>query len=98
MRPAVAVCGTVAFLGILAAYVALVLTGNDPSGLGEMVLMLLSVLGLGAHVEHRTQQQNATIAKIDRQTNGVLDQRIHDGTSKAVAAVLAEHNLIPPAQ
>lgn len=85
----------VAFLAVLAAYVALVLTDHDPSGLVPMVVTVLGVLGLGAHIEKRTQEQNATIAKIDRQTNGVLTQRIEEGTRKAVSDLLTEHNIIP---
>lgn len=97
MKPAVAVAGALAFLGILAAYVALVITGHEEAatGLAPMIVTVLGVAGLGAHVEKRTQEQNTTIAKIDRQTNGVLDRRIHDGTQAAVKSLLVEHNIIP---
>lgn len=98
MKPAVAIAGAVAFLGIIAAYVVLVVTGHgdEAQGLAPMVVTVLGVFGLGAHVEKRTQEQNQTIAKIDRQTNGVLDRRIHDGTRQAVESLLADHNIIPP--
>jgi hypothetical protein len=85
----------IGFLGVLAAYVALTLTGHDASGLTSTVVTLLGVAGLGVHVERRTQEQNATIAKIDRQTNGVLDRRIREGTKAAVAEVLAERDSSP---
>lgn len=93
MRTSALVCILIGFLGVLAAYVALTLAGQDATGLVSVVVTLLGVTGLGAHVEHRTQQQNRTIAKIDKQTNGVLDRRIHDGTKAAVEAVLAERDL-----
>lgn len=95
MRPAAIVCATVAFLGILAAYVGLVLAGHDASGLVQLLVTLGSVLGLGGFIEHRTQQQNATIQKIDKQTNGVLDQRIKDGTAHAVRGLLADAGVLP---
>lgn len=82
------------FLGVLAAYVALSLTGHDASGLVNAVVTILGVTGLAAHIEKRTQQQNERIAKIDHQTNGVLDQRIQDGTRAAVSAVLDERGLV----
>ena len=89
-RPAALVCLTVAFLGIIGAYVALVLTGHgdNAGGLVSAVVMLLGAVGVSAHVETRTQQQNRTIAKIDRQTNGVLEGRIERGATRAVAKVL----------
>jgi len=86
----------VGFLAVIGAYVALVLTGHDASGLVSAVVTLIGVTGLGLHIEKRTKEQNATIAKIDRQTNGVLDQRILDGTTAAVSKVLADHGITPP--
>jgi hypothetical protein len=91
VRTGALVCILIGFLGVLAAYVALTLAGQDATGLVSVVVTLLGVTGLGAHIEARTQQQNRTIAKIDKQTNGVLDRRIHDGTKAAVAQLLAEH-------
>lgn len=81
---------TILALALLGAYVALTLAGHDASGLVQSVVTLLGVLGLGAHVEHRTRQQNATIEKIDRQTNGVLDGRIERGAARAVRQALRE--------
>lgn len=97
MKPAVAIAGAIAFLGILAAYVALVVTGHadQANGLAPLIVTVLGVTGLAGHIEKRTQEQNATIAKIDRQTNGVLDKRIHEGTTAAMKQLLQEHNIIP---
>jgi hypothetical protein len=81
---------TLVALAFMAAYVVLVLHGHDAAGLVSAAVTLCGVVGLGAHVEHRTRQQNAVIGKIDRQTNGVLDNRIETGTRKAVADVLRQ--------
>lgn len=75
-------------LAFIVAYVVLTMHGHDASGLVSAAVTLCGVAGLGAHVEHRTRQQNAVMGKIDRQTNGVLDQRIETGTRRAVADVL----------
>lgn len=85
---AVIAAATIVALAFIGAYVALVLNGHDAAGLVSAAVTLCGVAGLGAHVEHRTRQQNRVIRKIDRQTNGVLDQRITQGTRAAVADVL----------
>lgn len=97
MRPAVAIAGAVAFLGILCAYVVLVVTGHadQANGLAPLIVTVLGVTGLAGHIEKRTQEQNQVIAKIDRQTNGVLTERIQTGTRTAVEQLLQEHNIIP---
>lgn len=76
------------FVVVIAAYVVLSLEGQDPTGLISAVVTLLGVTGLAAHIETRTKAQDATLNKIQKQTNGVLDQRIRDG----VAAVLDERD------
>lgn len=88
MTRAVVVCLLGGFVSVLGAYVALTMTGHDASGLVSVVVTLVGLSGLGAHIENRTQQQNNAIAKIDQQTNGVLDRRILDGASAAIAQVL----------
>jgi hypothetical protein len=81
----------VAVLAILiGGYVALMITGHDPTGLIAAIVTILGVLGVGIHQETRIQEQNKTLMKIDRQTNGVLDQRIIEGTTVAVHKVLAD--------
>ena len=91
-RPVVLVCGLAAFLAIIGAFVALVLTGHaaESGGLVSAVVTLLGVLGLAGHVDARTRAQNAKLDTITRQTNGVLDQRIHEGTTRAVRQVLQD--------
>lgn len=78
----------VAFLGVLAVFTALTLTDNDPGVFLAFLGNLLVLAGVGAHHEVRTRQQNAVIAKIDRQTNGILTERIEKGSRKAVRDVL----------
>lgn len=97
MKPGTAIAAAIAFLGVLASFVVLVLTGHadQAPALASIVVTVAGLLGLGSHVEKRTQEQNETIAKIDKQTNGVLDKRIHDGTTAAVKQLLQEHNIIP---
>lgn len=93
MTPGAAWIALLGFLGVLAAYVALALTGHDTAGLVQALVTLAGVGGLGVHFERRTQEQNVRIAKIDKQTNGVLDQRILDGAHKAISTALVEHGL-----
>lgn len=100
MKPAVAIAGAIAFLGVLIAYVVLVVTdhADQANGLAPLIVTVLGVTGLAGHIEKRTQEQNQVIAKIDRQTNGVLTERIHTGTKAAVEQLLIQHNLIPADQ
>ena len=97
LRPGVAWPLLLAFLGIVGAYVALTMTGHDANGLITAVVSLLAAVGIGAHVEARTQQQNVEIGQIKTQTNGVLDKRILDGATTAVENVLSRAGyVIPP--
>lgn len=75
---------------VVAGYVGLTVAGYDGSGLFSGLVTIAGVLGLGAHVETRVRQQNEQLQTITRQTNGVLDARIHEQTAKAVRKVLAE--------
>jgi uncharacterized protein HemX len=96
--PVVAALATVLGLDVL-----LVLTGHDASSL----LTLLGVLGIGtglaAHTEVRAKQASdkldTTSDKLDRiteQTNGVLDQRIQKGSTKAITDVLRRAGFVIP--
>jgi hypothetical protein len=71
----------VAFLAVLGAFVALTLTGHDPQTLAVFAATVTGFLGLGAH----QAVQSKTIAKIDKQTNGVLTGRIRDAVAEALA-------------
>lgn len=93
--PALApVCLLLGFIATLGAYLALTLTGHDANELVPTVATLLGLVGLTGHIEKRTQQQNAVIAKIDKQTNGVLDGRIQDGTKTAIQSLIADGTLV----
>lgn len=43
----------------------------------------------------RHDQVDAVLGVINRNTNGELDRRIHEGSKSAVFEVLAEHGIIP---
>lgn len=76
---------------VLAAYVTLELSGE---GAGALLLAnalpLLGILG----VAQATRRQSAALAErvdvVRRQTNGVMDARIHEGATRAVRQVLRE--------
>lgn len=81
LRPSTVWALVATFALLLAAVVVLIMTGNDPQTLVTVGVTLAGVLGLGAH-------QAATgkvIAKIDKQTNGVLTARIKSAVADALA-------------
>lgn len=97
--PGLAMAAAIAFVGIVGAYVALVITGHgsETGGLVTAVLTLLGFLGLGAHQSQRLGQQDAALDVITHQTNGVLTQRIQDGADAAMRQVLREAGYNVPA-
>jgi hypothetical protein len=98
VKPAVLAVLAVCFVAVLGAYVVLALAGKDTAGLVSAVVTLLGVSGLAAHIEQRTRGQDATLAKIEKQTNGVLDARIREGVKTAIAELTAPPPppLVPP--
>lgn len=88
LRPSTVWALLVGFCAVLGAVVALVLTGHDPQTLASVALTLAGILGLGAH----QAATGKTIAKIDKQTNGVLTGRI----KAAVREALNEENHVIP--
>lgn len=91
------IVGLVAFVVVIGAYVTLTLAGQDTNGFLTFLGVLAGLVGLGGHNEVRLRRQDQTLAKIDKQTNGVLDGRIHQGARKAVRDALIEagYNLVP---
>lgn len=85
LSPVVVISLLVAFLAILGAYVFLSHQGDDAGGLIQAVLVLAGFLGLGGTVERTRRQANAQLNQIREQTNGVLDRRIREGVSAALA-------------
>ncbi|MFW5473684.1 hypothetical protein ACOCJ5_10270 [Knoellia sp. CPCC 206450] len=80
---AVVLLAGVVFVSVIAAYVALTLADKPTDG-----LTMLAGPSLGALiVSGQLFGQNRTLDKIERQTNGVLDKRIEDGTLRALATV-----------
>lgn len=86
---------TACFIAIIAAYVVLSLNGlgNETGNLIAASVSLLGILGLGAHFTSETSAQNQVIGQIQKQTNGVLDQRIKDGASAALTEFALTHGL-----
>lgn len=79
--------GTVIVLATLAAYIILTLYGYGDSTtqlLGFITPVVAALLILRKVDNTRTQQQE-TLAKIERQTNGELDRRIREGVTDALA-------------
>lgn len=76
---------------LIGAAVALTYAGMDPaaivgllSGIAGVGAPLVGLLGKLTSLHQETVQQSETIAKIDHQTNGVLDARIHRAVSVAI--------------
>lgn len=92
MRPtSQTTAGLIIFLAALAGIVALEITGH-PGGVANVMLLtgpLVAALITNAHTTAKMTEQTATlepaIAKIDRQTNGILDSRILDGVRAGLA-------------
>lgn len=84
----------VAFLAVLGVFAALSWRGLDTGGLVQLVVTVGGLLGLGAAHHGSTRKQNAVLSKIDKQTNGVLTQRIEEGVRK----VLTERDAAAAAQ
>lgn len=70
------------FALVLGALVGLTVTGHDSAGLTGQIVTLAGLVGLGAHQRATSQ----VVAKIDRQTNGVLTARIREAVQEALAA------------
>lgn len=94
---AVLLVGLVAFLAVLAAYVALTVAGFDASGLVSSVVLLLGAVGIGAHNEVRSRGLAQGVDKVRRQTNGELDDRMREHTENAVRTTLREAGFNVPA-
>ena len=73
------------FLVTIAAYVVLEVKGRNTAGLIALVTPVLASIYVVARVERRTDAQDITLAKIAEQTNGVLDKRIRESVSDALA-------------
>lgn len=94
------VVGCVIAVAAMVCSVVLVLADKQTASILSIAGPIIGSLFVASYVGDLTGKQNATLdqqtAKLDtveRQTNGVLDQRIRDG----VASVLDERGVIPPA-
>lgn len=82
------IAGVIIVLAVLGCYMALVLTGNTESTteLLTFVTPVVAALLIVRKVSAETQRQDLTLAKIERQTNGVLDARIREGVAASLEA------------
>jgi hypothetical protein len=76
------------FVVCVVAFVVLAVRGQDTAAFVTFVGPVLAGLFVAAKVNERSDAQDAVLAKISEQTNGVLTRRIRD----AVAAALDERN------
>lgn len=81
--------GVVYALALL-ALVVLEVAGRDTTALLSLVGPVIAALFIAGHVDRVTGEQNEAIGRIERQTNGVLDQRIKDGTAEAIKTLLPD--------
>lgn len=81
----------VVFVVSVAALLALELSGRPTLTLVALVTPVITGLLVSGHVSTVTRQQNVAINKIERQTNGVLDDRIRT----QVIAALVEAGPMP---
>lgn len=83
--------GSVAALAVIVAgFVVLALKGLDTGAFLGLVGPVVSGLFVVGQVNARSDAQDQALTTITRQTNGVLDQRIRDGVTAALAAQAAQ--------
>lgn len=78
------IAGVVLAIVCLALYGYMKGHGMDTTELFIFVGPLVTYLLIGSKVEAETQKQNQVLAKIDEQTNGVLEGKIRRITSEVV--------------
>lgn len=71
-------------IAVLGGFVLLTVRGQDTGTYVTLVTPVLAAVFLAARLDQRTDAQDAVLAKISHQTNGVLTERIQ----KAVHAAL----------
>lgn len=75
---------------MIPAYILMRKWEIDDAGLLGLVSPLIMYLILGAKVDKVTAEQNEVLAKIDEQTNGILDKRIKKIVNEALDTKLAD--------
>ena len=78
------IAGTTVFVVTVAALVVLALAGLPAGELLGFATPVVSSLMIAGYVSHVTGAQNQKLDRIDDQTNGKLDKRIHDQVRKAL--------------
>lgn len=82
------VVGVILAVATLATYIVLRVNKIETGELLLFATPLVTFLLVGGKVENESAKQNEVLNKIDKQTNGVLDERIRRETTKAVNEVL----------
>lgn len=80
-----AVVGATVYVSTLIALVILLIVGRPVDSIMLMAGPAVAALLVNARVSATAAETATTLAKIDRQTNGILDQRIVDGVRTALA-------------
>jgi hypothetical protein len=70
-------------IALLAAVVAIIVTGNDVSGLNDTLTLVMSGVGAAGGIGAWVKSSQAA-----NQTNGVMDQRIADGVEQGITRAL----------
>lgn len=76
----------VALVSIIAAAVVLSLAGRSEGTIAGLIATVVTSLSLVIPLIREQQQQTSTLATIAHNTNGVLDQRIHDAVTSAITS------------
>lgn len=80
-----AVVGATVYVSTLIALVILLIVGRPVDSIMLLAGPVVAALLVNARIATSHADTAQTLAKIDRQTNGILDQRIVDGVRTALA-------------
>jgi hypothetical protein len=73
-------------IAVLGGFVLLTVRGQDTGTYVTLVTPVLAAVFLAARLDQRTDAQDAVLAKISHQTNGVLTERIQNAVHAALDA------------
>lgn len=81
---------------MIPAYIMMKKWEIDDAGLIALVTPLIMYLILGAKVDKVTAEQNEVLAKIDENTNGILEKKIKKIVTEALAEVTVTESAESP--
>lgn len=79
------IVGAILYTVTLVAIVVLTIAHERVDQIMVLAGPVVAALLVSGQIGHRSDQQDAALAQITRQTNGVLDSRIRDGVRQALA-------------